>query len=125
MDETNVWQKDLIDSFKKDETFEALIDKLTKEHGMQINDKLKIHFKQHLTKFIVDFKKLTDQVLKLEGNSNAITNEFNQIIDVCNNLDAKINVLIFISSNENIKSKIWPMFVFKYYSKVKKKKIWF
>ena len=118
VNETNEWQKDLIDSFKKDETFEALIEKL-ENYGVQINDKLKIHFKQHLTKFIGDFKKLTDQVLKLEGNSTAITNEFNQIIDVCNNLDAKINVLIFISSNENIKSKIWPMFVFKYYSKVK------
>lgn len=108
----------LIKSFEKDEAFENLVAKLRNEYGVEINETQKIHFKNHLVKFLNEFKDLIEDSIKLEDRSSKITNEYNEVVSRCKDMDDQLNTFAEVTNREIIKSKIWAMFVYRYYDKV-------
>jgi hypothetical protein len=118
IDQSNKFNTDLIESFKKDEAFVNLITKLKNKYDIEITDTQINPFKNHLIKFLKEFKDLLDDSLKLEDRSNNITNEYNEIMEMCKDLDTLVDIFVYVIKNETVKSKIWAMFIYRYYDKV-------
>ena len=118
IDQCNKFNTELIESFKKDEAFVNLIEKLKNKYGIEITETQKNQFKNQLTKFLKEFKDLFDDSIKLEDKSNNITIEYNQVVSRFKDMDDQLNVFADVTNKETIKSKIWAMFIYRYYDKV-------
>ena len=118
IDQCNNSNMKFIESFIKDEAFVNLIIKLKNKYDIEITETQKIHFKNQLIKFLKEFKDLIDDSINLEDRSNKITIEYNEIISMCKDLDTLVDIFVYVVKNETLKSKIWPMFVYRYYDKV-------